>query len=98
MADFALSRPLAVAGKQYSEAVGTLWYRAPELLLGCTTYCSAIDIWSMGCTFAEMVTKTVLFQGDSESNQLAAMFRYSNRKKIHVSNFVVIFQNSKNTN
>lgn len=35
--------------------VVTLWYRAPEILLGCKFYSTAVDIWSLGCIFAEMV-------------------------------------------
>lgn len=35
----------------------TLWYRAPEVLLGATHYAPAVDIWSVGCIFAELVTK-----------------------------------------
>lgn len=35
--------------------VVTLWYRAPEILLGCKYYSTAVDIWSLGCIFAEMV-------------------------------------------
>lgn len=35
--------------------VVTLWYRAPEILLGCKYYSTAVDIWSIGCIFAEMV-------------------------------------------
>jgi serine/threonine protein kinase len=46
--------------------VVTLWYRAPELLLGEEEYSAAIDIWSIGCIFAEIVTKKPLFSGDSE--------------------------------
>lgn len=36
--------------------VVTLWYRAPEILLGCKYYSTAVDIWSLGCIFAEMVS------------------------------------------
>jgi serine/threonine protein kinase len=35
----------------------TLWYRAPEVLLGCTHYAPAVDMWSVGCIFAELVRK-----------------------------------------
>ena len=35
----------------------TLWYRAPEVLLGCTHYTPAVDMWSVACIFAEMVRK-----------------------------------------
>ena len=39
----------------------TLWYRAPELLLGAPTYGPAVDLWSVGCIFAEMLTRKPLF-------------------------------------
>lgn len=47
--------------RPYTSEVVTLWYRAPEILLGTTEYTSALDIWSVGCMFAEMVTKEPLF-------------------------------------
>jgi len=52
--------------RPYTADVVTLWYRAPELLLGSTEYSTPIDVWSIGCIFAEMVTKRPLFTGDSE--------------------------------
>ncbi|XP_053410311.1 cyclin-dependent kinase 2 isoform X4 [Microcebus murinus] len=55
--------------------VVTLWYRAPEILLGCKYYSTAVDIWSLGCIFAEMVTRRALFPGDSEIDQLFRIFR-----------------------
>ncbi|XP_068833484.1 cyclin-dependent kinase 3 isoform X4 [Capricornis sumatraensis] len=55
--------------------VVTLWYRAPEILLGCKFYSTAVDIWSIGCIFAEMVTRRALFPGDSEIDQLFRIFR-----------------------
>ncbi|NXI28178.1 CDK2 kinase, partial [Sterrhoptilus dennistouni] len=42
----------------YTHEVVTLWYRAPEILLGCKYYSTAVDIWSLGCIFAEMVSDT----------------------------------------
>lgn len=54
----------------------TLWYRAPEVLLGCQRYACPVDIWSVGCIFAEMVTKKPLFHGDSEIDQLFRIFRF----------------------
>ena len=44
----------------------TLWYRAPELLLGARAYSTAVDVWSVGCIFAEMVNYEPLFRSDSE--------------------------------
>ena len=55
--------------------VVTLWYRAPEILLGSTEYSTPVDIWSVGCIFVEMVTKTPLFPGDSEIDQIFRIFR-----------------------
>lgn len=45
--------------------VVTLWYRAPEILLGTKTYSTPVDIWSIGCIFAEMINHRPLFPGDS---------------------------------
>src|SRR6218665_505401 len=56
--------------------VVTLWYRAPEVLLGSPRYSTPVDIWSIGCIFAEMASKRPLFHGDSEIDQLFRIFRY----------------------
>lgn len=54
----------------------TLWYRAPEVLLGSRHYSTAIDMWSVGCIFAEMVMRGIpLFPGDSEIDQIFKIFR-----------------------
>lgn len=50
-------------------------YRSPEILLGSRYYGPAVDIWSIGCIFAEMSTKRALFPGDSEIDQLFRIFR-----------------------
>lgn len=52
--------------KTYTHEVVTLWYRAPEILLGAHEYSTPIDIWSIGCIFAEMAQRKALFIGDSE--------------------------------
>ena len=48
--------------------VVTLWYRAPEILLGAKHYSTPVDIWSIGCIFAEMINQRPLFPGDSVSS------------------------------
>lgn len=53
----------------------TLWYRSPEVLLNSPRYSTAVDQWSIGCIFAEMVTKRPLLGGDSEIDQLFRIFR-----------------------
>lgn len=73
--DFGLARTYSLPVRPYSQEVVTLWYRAPEILLGSYEYSTPIDIWAIGCIFAEMVTKKVLFQGDSDIDQLYRIFR-----------------------
>lgn len=53
----------------------TLWYRPPEILLGQRQYSTPVDLWSLGCIFAEMAQKRPLFCGDSEIDQLFKIFR-----------------------
>ena len=52
-----------------------MWYRPPEILLGCKTYALPVDMWAVGTILAEMVTKRPLFQGDSEIDELYKIFR-----------------------
>jgi cyclin-dependent kinase len=56
--------------------VVTLWYRAPEILLGGRQYSTGVDMWSVGCIFAEMCTRKPLFPGDSEIDEIFKIFRY----------------------
>ena len=55
MADFGLSKAISYPSKQMSKEVQTLWYRAPELILGTEHYGSEIDMWSIGCLFVEFL-------------------------------------------
>ncbi|XP_022053137.1 cyclin-dependent kinase 2 [Acanthochromis polyacanthus] len=75
LADFGLARAFGVPVRTYTHEVVTLWYRAPEILLGCKYYSTAVDVWSLGCIFAEMITRRALFPGDSEIDQLFRIFR-----------------------
>jgi cyclin-dependent kinase len=59
--------------------VVTLWYRAPEVLLGSRHYSTALDMWSVGCIFAEMVMRQPLFPGDSEIDEIFRIFRFVHR-------------------
>jgi len=63
LADFGLARIFYPGNEKvnYTNRVVTLWYRAPELLLGSRNYTEAVDMWSVGCVFAEMVLQQVLF-------------------------------------
>jgi len=75
LTDFGLSRAFGVPLRHYTHEVVTLWYRAPEILLGQSRYSTPVDIWSAACIFAEMVTRTPLFPGDSEIDQIFRIFR-----------------------
>ncbi|KAF6161391.1 hypothetical protein GIB67_009270 [Kingdonia uniflora] len=73
--DFGLSRQYGSPLKPYTHLVVTLWYRAPELLLGAKLYSTAIDMWSLGCIMAELLAKSPLFSGKTEVDQLDKIFR-----------------------
>merc|ERR1712113_1308894 len=75
LTDFGLARAYEVSSTPYTREVVTLWYRAPELLLGQKVYSTCVDIWSMGCIFSEMATSRPLFPGDSEIDTLFRIFR-----------------------
>eukprot|EP00123_Amoebidium_parasiticum_P006512 comp17442_c0_seq1/m.16860 comp17442_c0_seq1/g.16860 ORF comp17442_c0_seq1/g.16860 comp17442_c0_seq1/m.16860 type:complete len:307 (-) comp17442_c0_seq1:174-1094(-) len=75
IADLGLSRFFHVFPSTYTHEVVTLWYRAPEVLLGCNTYTASIDVWSAGCIIAELITGTPLLPGDSEVDQIMRTFR-----------------------
>ena len=61
--------------KSYTHEVVTLWYRAPEVILSWKKYNAAIDVWAVGCIFAEIVTKRPLFPGKNEEDQLHKIFK-----------------------
>ncbi|KAM3709477.1 hypothetical protein ACB098_02G176500 [Castanea mollissima] len=65
IADFGLARIYQAPLKSLADngVVVTIWYRAPELLLGAKHYTSAVDMWAVGCIFAELLTLKPLFQG-----------------------------------
>lgn len=61
--------------RKYSQHACTVWYKPPEALLGEQGYTQAFDIWSLGCTFYELITGHVLFPGNAEIEQLFLIFR-----------------------
>lgn len=75
LADFGLARAFGLPVRTYTHEVVTLWYRAPEILLGSKHYSTAMDIWSVGCIFAEMAMHKPLFPGDSEIDELFKIFQ-----------------------
>ncbi|GMM44968.1 cyclin-dependent serine/threonine-protein kinase [Pichia kluyveri] len=75
VADFGLARAFGVPLRAYTHEVVTLWYRAPEILLGGKQYSTGVDMWSIGCIFAEMSQRKPLFSGDSEIDQIFKIFK-----------------------
>ena len=75
LADFGLERSFGIPVITFSNEVVTLWYRAPDVLLGSRTYNTSIDIWSAGCIMAEMYTGRPLFPGTTNEDQLQKIFR-----------------------
>ncbi|ELU09047.1 hypothetical protein CAPTEDRAFT_176582 [Capitella teleta] len=75
IADFGLAREYGSPLKPYTPIVVTLWYRAPELLLGSKSYSTPIDVWSVGCIFAEILNRKPLFPGKSEIDELNRIFK-----------------------
>lgn len=86
IADFGLARSYhgdppvrgsgAGKGKQsYTGMVVTRWYRAPELVLGQQMYTTAVDMWGVGCVFAEMFRREPILRGTSDSDQAVCIFK-----------------------
>ena len=75
LADFGLARAFGIPVRQYTHEVVTLWYRAPDVLMGSRRYTTPVDIWSIGCIIAEMHNGRPLFPGTSEADQLDLIFR-----------------------
>jgi len=74
LADFGLARIFGSPDRQFTHYVVTRWYRAPELLFGAKQYGEGIDMWSVGCIFAELMLRTPYLPGDSDIDQLGKMF------------------------
>jgi len=73
LCDFGLARSVAYNSDcdnkpVMTEYVATRWYRAPEILLGSSTYTKAVDIWSIGCILGELVNGKAIFPGTSTLN------------------------------
>ncbi|KAH8111013.1 Pkinase-domain-containing protein [Phellopilus nigrolimitatus] len=75
IADFGLARDFADPGYKMTCQVITRWYRPPELLFGCRYYGTGVDIWSVGCIFAELMLRIPYLPGESDMDQLKTIFR-----------------------
>ena len=73
--DFGLARAFGIPIKTLTHEILTLWYRAPEILLGQREYSTPVDIWSIGLIFFEMAHRKPLFAGDCEIDQIFKIFQ-----------------------
>jgi len=75
IADWGLARSWNPEMKHLTNRVITLWYRPPELLLGCSEYTDKIDMWSVGCIIVEMMRRTGFLKGTTEASQIELIFQ-----------------------
>ncbi|KAL1193349.1 Cyclin-dependent kinase C-2 C [Cardamine amara subsp. amara] len=76
LGDFGLANVVTPSNKnQLTSRVVTLWYRAPELLMGSTSYGVSVDLWSVGCVFAEILMGKPILKGRTEIEQLHKIYK-----------------------
>lgn len=75
LADFGLARSFSEPYRRMTSNVITRWYRPPELLFGAKHYSGAVDIWSVGCVFAELVLRIPYMAADTEIGQVDLVCR-----------------------
>ena len=74
LADYGMARYISSYERGMTKNVVTNWYRSPELFFGASNYSFGVDIWSMGCIFAELIIKEPLFSGDGDIQVLTKIF------------------------
>ncbi|GAA6014315.1 hypothetical protein JCM8202_005235 [Rhodotorula sphaerocarpa] len=79
VADFGLARTYGEPLGDMTQLVVTLWYRAPELLFGAAEYSTAVDVWSIGCIFGELILREPLLPGRGEIDQVGKIFKLLGR-------------------
>ncbi|KAI9781995.1 MAG: TFIIH complex serine/threonine-protein kinase subunit kin28 [Geoglossum umbratile] len=76
LADFGLARSFSDPYRVMTHQVITRWYRPPELLFGARYYSGAVDVWSMGAVFAELILRTPFLAGNSDVHQLELICQF----------------------
>ena len=79
LADFGLARVFTTPIRTLTHEIETLWYRAPEIMLGSSQYGLGVDMWAIGCVIAEFYLRRPLFMGDSEVDQIFKIFDFHGR-------------------
>ena len=75
LADFGLAKKISFLQRRKSNTIVSLWYRAPEIILGSEDYLLGVDLWSLGCIFAEFFTLRPIFQVKDEKEALSWAFK-----------------------
>lgn len=75
LGDFGLAQVQNIPVKRYSHSIVSLWYRSPDVIMGSALYSFTVDMWSLGCIFAEMVTGMPLLNGRTDVEQLVKIFQ-----------------------
>jgi negative regulator of PHO system len=73
LADFGLAKKASFLQRRKSNSIVSLWYRAPEIILGSEDYLLGVDMWSLGCILYELITGQPLFPAKDE-NELLEFF------------------------
>jgi serine/threonine protein kinase len=79
--DYGMAKEIEFEDRPMTNEVGSLYYRAPELLLGSKRYDFSVDVWSLGCVFYEMLTRKVLFKGENQLDQVKKIFKVTGTPK-----------------
>lgn len=90
LADFGLARYFGVPPRPMTPHVVTLWYRAPELLLGSTNHNTPIDMWAVGCILGELLGKFTILISLS-IRRLFLLYESLNTSRILFKIFITIY-------
>jgi serine/threonine protein kinase len=74
LADFGLAKKASFLQRRKSNAIVSLWYRAPEIILGSEDYFLGVDMWSVGCIFGELMSKSPIFMYKNDTEMLNKIF------------------------
>ena len=74
LADFGLAKKASFLQRRKSNAIVSLWYRAPEIILGSEDYFLGVDMWSVGCIFGELMSKSPILMYKNDTEMLNKIF------------------------
>lgn len=81
LCDFGQSKCVAINKQNHTLDVSTLWYRAPQILLGSSNYSYPADVWAIGCVLGEIIQGAPVFKSDCEVGQIFEIFKVTGTPK-----------------